>query len=54
MSLAAQTFLVVSDDRLSESAIRAALPTSASIRFVPINLLATFDSRRLSVLAIMY
>ena len=36
MTLAAQTFLVVSDNSLSESAIRAALPTSASIRFVPI------------------
>jgi pilus assembly protein CpaE len=36
MSLAAQTFLVVADSSLSETAIRAALPTSASIRFVPI------------------
>jgi pilus assembly protein CpaE len=36
MSLAAQTFLVVSDSSLSETAIRGALPTSASIRFVPI------------------
>ena len=36
MSLAAQTFLVVSDSSLSETAIRNALPASASIRFVPI------------------
>jgi pilus assembly protein CpaE len=36
MSLASQTFLVVADSSLSETAIRAALPTSASIRFVPI------------------
>jgi pilus assembly protein CpaE len=36
MSLASQTFLVVADGSLSETAIRAALPTSASIRFVPI------------------
>jgi pilus assembly protein CpaE len=34
MSLGAQTFLVVSDDSLAESTIRAALPTTTSIRFV--------------------
>lgn len=34
MSLGAQTFLVVSDDSMAESAIRAALPTTTSIRFV--------------------
>jgi pilus assembly protein CpaE len=34
MSLGAQTFLVVNDDSLAESTIRAALPTSTSIRFV--------------------
>jgi len=33
MSLGAQTFLVVSDDSLAESTIRAALPTTTSIRF---------------------
>ena len=36
MSLGAQTFLVVTDDSLSESAIRTALPTTTSIRFVPL------------------
>jgi pilus assembly protein CpaE len=36
MSLASQTFLVVADSSLSETSLRAALPTSASIRFVPI------------------
>jgi pilus assembly protein CpaE len=36
VSLAAQSFLVVADSSLSETAIRAALPTSASIRFVQI------------------
>jgi pilus assembly protein CpaE len=34
MSLGAQTFLVVSDDSLAEGTIRAALPTTTSIRFV--------------------
>ena len=34
MSLAAQTFLVITDDSLSEGTIRAALPPSTSIRFV--------------------
>ena len=34
MSLGAQTLLVVSDDGLAESTIRAALPTTTSIRFV--------------------
>ena len=34
MSLGAQTFLVVNDDSLAESTIRAALPTTTSIRFV--------------------
>ncbi len=34
MSLGAQTFLVVSDDSTAESTIRAALPTTTSIRFV--------------------
>jgi len=33
MSLGAQTFLVVGDDSLVESTIRAALPTTTSIRF---------------------
>jgi pilus assembly protein CpaE len=36
VSLATQSFLVVSDGRLSEASIRAALPSSASLRFVPI------------------
>ena len=34
MSLGAQTFLVITDDSLSESGIRAALPSTTSIRFV--------------------
>jgi pilus assembly protein CpaE len=34
MSLGAQTFLVVGDDSLAESTIRAALPPTTSIRFV--------------------
>jgi pilus assembly protein CpaE len=34
MSLGAQTFLVVTDDGMAESTIRAALPTTTSIRFV--------------------
>ena len=34
MSLGAQTFLVVNDDSLAESTIRAALPATTSIRFV--------------------
>jgi pilus assembly protein CpaE len=34
MSLGAQTFLVVSDDSTTESTVRAALPTTTSIRFV--------------------
>lgn len=34
MSLSAQTFLVVSDERVSESAVRSALPSTASARFV--------------------
>jgi pilus assembly protein CpaE len=37
MSLGAQTFLVVSDDSLIESTIRAALPTTTSIRFVSLH-----------------
>src|SRR5689334_4144006 len=36
MSLGVQTFLVVSDDSLAESTIRAALPTTTSIHFVPL------------------
>jgi pilus assembly protein CpaE len=36
MSLGAQTLLVVSDDSLAESTIRAALPSTTSIRFVPL------------------
>jgi pilus assembly protein CpaE len=34
MSLGAQTFLVVTDDSVAETGIRAALPTTTSIRFV--------------------
>jgi pilus assembly protein CpaE len=34
MSLGAQTFLVVNDDSLTESTIRAALPATTSMRFV--------------------
>jgi pilus assembly protein CpaE len=37
MSLGAQTFLVVSDDSLAESTIRAALPSTTSIRFVSLH-----------------
>jgi pilus assembly protein CpaE len=36
MSLAAQTFLVVTDETMTEGAVRAALPSTASIRFVPL------------------
>ena len=37
MSLGAQTFLVISDDTLAESTIRAALPTTTSIRFASLH-----------------
>ena len=37
MSLGAQTFLVISDDSLAESTIRAALPTTTSIRFASLH-----------------
>jgi pilus assembly protein CpaE len=37
MSLAAQTFLVITDDSVSESGIRAALPSTTSIRFVSLH-----------------
>ena len=37
MSLGAQTFLVVNDDSLAESTIRAALPTTTLIRFVSLH-----------------
>jgi len=36
MSLAAQSFLVVTDETMTEGAVRAALPSTASIRFVPL------------------